>query len=141
MFKQKSLLTLGMLAALLTAPLAMAQTHTVTAQGLAFNPLVIKVAPGDTVAWNNMGTHNVEMMEGLIPEGTEAFRSAMSEDFQHTFEQEGIYVYQCTPHIGAGMGGAVIVGEPKNLDAVKAADVSGGLKRVAGKAISEAEKM
>ncbi len=141
MFKQKPLVTLSMLGALLVAPLAMAETHTVTAQGMAFNPLVIKVAPGDTVAWDNMSTHNVEMMEGLIPEGTEAFKSAMSENFQHTFEEEGIYVYQCTPHIGAGMGGAVIVGEPKNLDAVKAADVKGGLKRVTDKAIAEAEGM
>ena len=141
MFKQKSLLTIGMLGALLAAPLAMAETHTVTARGMAFEPLVIKIAPGDTVAWDNMMTHNVEMMEGLIPDGTEAFTSRMSENFRHTFEEEGIYVYQCTPHIGAGMGGAVIVGEPTNLEAVKAQDVKGGLKRVTDKAIAEAEGM
>lgn len=141
MYKHKTLRTVTMLGALLAAPFAMAETHTVTAQGLAFNPLVIKVAPGDTVAWNKMSTHNVEMMEGLIPEGTEAFKSEMSQDFSHTFEEEGIYVYQCTPHIGAGMGGAVIVGNPVNLDAVRAADVSGGLKRVTDKAIAEAEDM
>lgn len=141
MYKHKTLRTVTMLGALLAAPFAMAETHTVTAQGLAFNPLVIKVAPGDTVAWNKMSTHNVEMMEGLIPEGTEAFKSEMSQDFSHTFEEEGIYVYQCTPHIGAGMGGAVIVGNPVNLDAVRAADVSGGLKRVTDKAIAEAEGM
>lgn len=141
MLKQKTLLTLSMLGALLAAPLAMAETHTVTAQGLAFKPLVIKIAPGDTVAWENMSTHNVEMIEGLIPEGTEAFKSAMSENFSHTFEQEGIYVYKCTPHIGAGMGGAVIVGQPTNLEAIKAQDVSGGLSRIADKAIAEAEGM
>ncbi|MDT8311636.1 MAG: plastocyanin/azurin family copper-binding protein [Methylophaga sp.] len=141
MFKQKTLLTISMLGTLLMAPLAMAETHTVTAQGLAFKPLIIKVAPGDTVAWDNMSTHNVEMIEGLIPEGTEAFKSAISENFSHTFEEQGIYVYQCTPHIGAGMGGAVIVGEPTNLDAIKAQDISGGLKRVANKAIAEAEGM
>lgn len=141
MIKHKTIVTLSMLGALFMVPLAMAETHTVTAQGMAFQPLVIKVAPGDTVAWENMSTHNVEMMEGLIPEGTEAFKSPMSENYRHTFEEEGIYVYQCTPHIGAGMGGAVIVGEPKNLDAVKAEDVKGGLKRVADKAIAEAEKM
>ncbi len=141
MLKQKTLLTLSMLGAMLMSPLAMAETHTVTARGLAFKPMVIKIAPGDTVAWDNMMTHNVEMIEGLIPEGTEAFKTPMSEDFSHTFEKEGIYVYICTPHIGAGMGGAVIVGEPTNLDAVKAEDVSGGLKRVTEEAIAEAEKM
>lgn len=141
MFKQKTLLTISMLGALLMAPLAMAETHTVTAQGLAFQPLVIKIAPGDTVAWDKMSTHNVEMIEGLIPEGTEAFKTPMSEDYRHTFEKEGIYVYICTPHIGAGMGGAVIVGEPTNLEAIKAKDVSGGLNRVVKEAIAEAEKM
>ncbi|MCX4189778.1 plastocyanin/azurin family copper-binding protein [Methylophaga sp. OBS3] len=141
MFKQNAILAMGMAGALLTAPMAMAETHTVTAQGMAFQPLVIKIAPGDTVSWENMSTHNVEMIDGLIPEGTDAFVSKMSEDFQHTFEQEGIYVYKCTPHIGAGMGGAVIVGEPTNLDAVKSQDVKGGLKRVADKAIKEAEAM
>jgi len=65
----------------------------------------------------------------------------MSQDFSHTFEKEGIYVYICTPHIGAGMGGAVIVGNPVNLDAVKAADATGGLNRVAKEAIAEAEGM
>lgn len=132
---------MSMLGALFTAPMAMAETHTVSAQGMAFKPLVIKVAPGDTVAWDNMSTHNVEMVEGLIPEGTEAFKSLMSENFSHTFEEEGIYIYKCTPHIGVGMGGAVIVGEPKNLDAVKAQDITGGLKRIADKAIAEAEGM
>ena len=48
MFKQKPLVTLSMLGALLVAPLAMAETHTVTAQGMAFNPLVIKVAPDNS---------------------------------------------------------------------------------------------
>lgn len=141
MFKQKTLITLSMLGALLTAPLVMAETHTVDARGLAFMPMVIKIAPGDTVAWDNMMTHNVEMIEGMIPEGTEAFKSEMSQDFSHTFEKEGIYVYICTPHIGAGMGGAVIVGNPVNLDAVKAADATGGLNRVAKEAIAEAESM
>ena len=50
-------------------------------------------------------------------------------------------MYICTPHIGAGMGGAVIVGEPTNLEEIKAADVTGGLGRVVRKTISEAESM
>lgn len=141
MLKLKSLLTTVFLSGVLTAQVAMAETHTVTAQGLAFQPLVIKIAPGDTVAWENMNTHNVEMLANLVPEGAEVVKSSMSENFNHTFEIEGIYVYQCTPHIGAGMGGAVIVGEPKNLDAIKSQDLIGGVKRVASKAIAEAESM
>lgn len=119
----------------------LAETHTVDAVGMAFAPLVIKVAPGDTVSWTNMNTHNVEAMEGMVPEGTELFMSKMSENYSHTFEEEGIYIYQCTPHIGAGMGGAVIVGEPKNLDDIKALDAKGGIGRIVRQAVAEAESM
>lgn len=118
-----------------------AETHTVTAEGMQFAPLVVKIAPGDTVRWENMPTHNVETVDGLVPEGTEKINSPMGENYQHTFEEEGIYIYQCTPHIGAGMGGAVIVGEPTNLDAIKAADAKGGVGRVVRQAISAAESM
>lgn len=137
----KKVLSGAALAGLLMSMNAFAADHTVTAQGLKFSPLVVKVAPGDSVSWTNMSTHNVEMIEGLIPEGAEAFKSEMSQDVTHTFDKEGIYIYKCTPHIGAGMGGAVIVGNPTNLDAIKAQDVSGGIGRIAKKAIKEAESM
>ncbi len=129
------------LVALLASGSVFAASYTVTAQALAFSPMIIKIAPGDTVYWDNMATHNVRMMEGLIPEGTEAFASAMSENINRKFDTEGIYIYQCDPHIGAGMGGAIIVGEPVNLDAIKAQDVKGGLGRVVDKAIEAAEGM
>lgn len=137
----KSILTAFFITAILAAGSATAANHTVTARGLAFAPMVVQVAPGDTVYWENMATHNVHMMEGLIPEGTEAFVSPLGEDVSHTFDKEGIYIYQCDPHIGAGMGGAVIVGNPTNLEAIKAQDVKGGLGRVVDKAIEAAESM
>ena len=117
------------------------QTHVVTAEGLIFNPLVVKINPGDSVSWNNMSTHNSESIDGLIPEGAEKWNSPMSENYQRTFTQEGIYVYKCTPHIGTGMGGVIIVGEPVNLEQIKNADVTGGAGRLVRKAISEAESM
>ncbi len=117
------------------------ETHVVTAQGLAFAPLVIKINPGDVVSWRNMSTHNSESIDGLIPEGAEKWNSPMSQNFERTFNQEGIYVYKCTPHIGAGMGGVIIVGNPVNLEQIKNADVSGAAGRLAKKAISEAESM
>lgn len=120
---------------------AFAETHVVTAAGMKYEPLVVKIAPGDTVRWENMPTHNVETVDNLVPEGTEKINSPMGENYQHTFDKEGIYVYICTPHIGAGMGGAVIVGEPANLEDIKAADVTGGVGRVVKKTIAEAESM
>jgi len=118
-----------------------AETHFVTAEGLKFNPLVVKINSGDSVSWRNMSTHNSESIDGLIPEGAEKWNSPMSENYKHTFTEEGIYVYKCTPHIGSGMGGVIIVGEPVNLEQIKNADVSGGAGRLVRKAISEAESM
>lgn len=58
-------------ALLLMTQSVFAETHVVTAEGMKFAPLVVKIAPGDTVRWDNMPTHNVETIDGLVPEGTE----------------------------------------------------------------------
>ena len=120
---------------------AEAKTHIVTAVGLKYDPLVIQIQPGDKVAWENMPTHDTQSLEGLIPEGAEAWHSQMGENYQRTFTVEGIYVYKCTPHFGAGMGGAIIVGNPVNLEQIKAADATGAAGRLVRKAIAAAEKM
>lgn len=117
------------------------KNHTVTAQGLIYEPLVVTIAPGDSVSWTNMSTHNTESIEGLIPEGAEMWTSKMSENYSRTFTQEGIYVYKCTPHFGAGMGGAVIVGEPVNLEQIKNSGAKGAAKRLVNKAVQAAEAM
>jgi pseudoazurin len=122
-------------------PAAGSAIHIVTAQGLKYEPMVIKIQPGDTVAWENMPTHDTQSIEGLIPQGAEAWHSAMGVNYQRTFTVEGIYVYKCTPHIGAGMGGAIIVGKPVNLAAIIAADAKGAEGRLARKAIAEAQAM
>jgi len=88
-----------------------------------------------------MSSHDTQAMEGLVPEGAEMWHSAMGENFQQTFTQEGIYIYKCTPHFGAGMGGVVIVGKPVNLEAIKAATVKGAAKRLVKKAIQAAEAL
>lgn len=117
------------------------QVHIVTAQGLKFEPMVTIIQPGDTVAWENMPTHDTQSIEGLIPEGAESWHSQLGNNYEHTFTVEGIYVYKCTPHIGAGMGGAIIVGKPTNLDAIIAADMKGAEGRLARKAIAAAQAM
>lgn len=122
-------------------PAAGSETHVVTAQGLKYAPLVVTIQPGDTVAWENMPTHDTQSMEGLIPEDAEAWHSKLGENFERTFDVEGIYVYKCTPHFGTGMGGAIIVGKPVNLEAIKAVDISGAGGRLVRKAIAAAEKM
>jgi pseudoazurin len=117
------------------------QVHIVTAQGLVYAPLVVNIAVGDSVAWENMSSHDTQSMEGLIPEGAEHWHSAMGENYQHTFTVEGIYIYKCTPHYGAGMGGIIIVGNPVNIEEIKAQKVTGAGKRLVKKAIKAVEEM
>lgn len=117
------------------------KNHTVTAQGLMYSPLVVTIAPGDSVSWTNMSTHDTQSLEGLIPEGAEMWHSKMSETYTRTFTEEGIYVYKCTPHFGAGMGGAIIVGKPVNLEQIKNSGAKGAAKRLVKKAVQAAEAM
>jgi plastocyanin len=44
----------------------------------------------------------------------------MREEFGVTLDKEGAYVYKCSPHIGLGMLGAIVVGEgqPENIDQI-----------------------
>jgi pseudoazurin len=128
-------------AAVIDEAQAAGQVHIVTAQGLKYAPLVIVIALGDTVAWENMSSHDTQAIEGLVPEGSEMWHSAMGENFQRTFMQEGIYIYKCTPHWGAAMGGVIIVGKPVNLEAIKTATAKGAAKRLVKKAIKAAEAL
>jgi pseudoazurin len=91
------------------------------AGAMVFEPAFVKVAPGDTVTFipTDKG-HNVETIKDMIPEGAAAFKSKMNETYKVTFDEAGAYGVKCTPHVGMGMVGLVVVGDaPANLDAVK----------------------
>ena len=88
---------------------------------MVFEPAFVKVAPGDTVTFipTDKG-HNVETIKDMIPEGAEAFKSKINENYKVTFDKAGAYGVKCTPHVGMGMVGLVVVGDaPANIDAVK----------------------
>ncbi|WP_280536802.1 halocyanin domain-containing protein [Halopenitus sp. POP-27] len=78
--------------------------------GLLFDPPAILVDPGTTVVWEwtgQGGQHNVSEADG-------AFESELIQEgghtFEHTFESEGTFRYQCDPHEAVGMKGVVAVG-------------------------------
>ena len=85
-----------------------------------------------------MNGHDSQSLEGMIPEGAEAWHSSMGDNYSHTFTVEGVYFYKCTPHWGAGMGGVIVVGKP-DLDAIKAIEAKGATKRLVKKAIKAIE--
>jgi plastocyanin len=105
-------------------PAAAAEVRMITTDaGHHFDPHVVWVEAGGTVTWvNESGSHSVEAYAPAndtvrrIPEGAAAFESDLytesGAEFEHTFEEPGVYDYYCEPHEGVGMIGSVIVGEP-----------------------------
>ena len=88
---------------------------------MVFEPAVIKISKGDTI--NFVATdmsHNSASLDGMIPAGADSWNGALSQDISITFTEEGVYVYQCTPHAMMAMVGVIQVGEAVNLDTVKA---------------------
>ena len=77
----------------------------------------VAAQPGDTVTFLPTDkSHNAETVDGMLPEGAEAFRSPASNEFSVTLDQEGVYGVKCTPHYAMGMVMAIQVGEASNLD-------------------------
>ena len=97
---------------------ALAAEQSVNAEARAFKPDIIYIQPGDTVGWTNMTSHMVASVQGLIPEGAKPFQGQLGENVKVTLDKEGVYGYVCTPHLGFGMVGVIVVGKPNNLDAV-----------------------
>ena len=84
---------------------------------MVFEPAVLKINKGDTV--NFVATdaaHNSASLPGMIPVGAGTWTSELSQDISVTFDVEGLYAYQCTPHAVMAMVGVIQVGEnPANL--------------------------
>ena len=102
---------------------------------MVFQPAYVQAEPGDVVRFvpTDKG-HNVQNIEGMLPDGVEDFRSDFSQAFELTVDAEGVYGVKCTPHYGLGMVGIVIVGDDlSNLEAVKAKKYPGK----AGKRLAE----
>ena len=79
---------------------------------------VARIDVGQTITWTpDSKGHNVQFVS--VPEGVEKVKSKLSQEFSYTFEQEGVYLYVCTPHASMGMIGVVVVGDSDvNLDEV-----------------------
>ena len=86
---------------------------------MIFEPGFLKVNKGDTIHFKSVDlAHNSESVEGLIPAGASPWKGEINENISVTLNEEGVYVYQCTPHLILGMIGVIQVGEAVNLNAV-----------------------
>ena len=111
---------LAAVSVLLVSFSATAEDHEIVAGATNFNPMHLFVQPGDTIQWRNMTIHDTQSMDGLIPEGAEAWKSNIGQEYAVTLDVEGVYIYKCNPHYPLGMVAAIIVGKPVNIEQVQA---------------------
>jgi pseudoazurin len=96
---------------------------------MVFEPAYVKAAVGDTITFLSTDKgHNAEGIKGMLPEGVEAFKSGMGEDYVLTLTAEGLYGVKCTPHYSMGMVALIQAGAPVNLDAAVAVTQKGKAK-------------
>lgn len=96
---------------------------------MVFEPAFVKAAVGDTVTFLSTDKgHNVEGIEGMLPEGVQGFKSDMGKDYVLTLTAEGLYGVKCTPHYTMGMVGLIQAGAPVNRDAAAAVTHKGKAK-------------
>jgi pseudoazurin len=91
-------------------------------QKMVYGTDIARVEVGTTITWipTSKG-HNVEFIAG--PDGWDApKKSKNGKEVSITFNQPGVYLYQCTPHKTMGMIALVVVGDGNN-------DVSGAKVR------------
>lgn len=88
------------------------------AGAMVFEPAFVAAQPGDVIKFvpTDKG-HNAESIDGMLPDGVDAFKSKMNEEFSLTVDAEGVYGIKCTPHYAMGMVALIQVGDPVNLDA------------------------
>ena len=89
-------------------------------QVMVFDPPYLKANVGDTVTFLPTDMlHNSQSIPGMIPSSASSWNGAMNEKITIELNTEGVYVYQCTPHIALGMIGVIQVGEASNIDDIK----------------------
>ena len=108
---------------------------------MAFEPAVVRARPGDVVTFvaTDKG-HNSAIMKGGAPDGVEGWKGKLNEEVSVTLTEPGVYMYQCSPHLGMGMIGAIVVGEAVNLETVKAIKYPGKAKAAAEAIFAEIER-
>ena len=106
-----------------------------------FSLEIIHINVGDTVEWlpTNEG-HNVEFI--ITPKMFSGLKkSKINEFYSMIFQEAGIYVYGCTPHLNTGMLGLIVVGNDfhniEDINEIKLSPVATSvLKRLTIKAKS-----
>ena len=79
---------------------------------MVFEPAFVQAQPGDTIKFvaTDRG-HNAEVNGGMLPDGAQAFKGKINEEFEVTLDAEGVYGVICKPHYAMGMVMTIAVGD------------------------------
>ena len=98
---------------------------------MVYSTDVLHVNLNDTVTWlPTTKGHNVEFIEA--PESADLPKkpSKVNKEFSYTFNEPGIYLYQCSPHKSMGMIAlGVVDGNLSNIDDIASTRVVGKSKK------------
>ena len=101
---------------------------------MVFHPLIQVGEPGDTFKFLSVDKgHNTASIDGMLPDGVEAWKSRINDDHEQTLSKPGVYGYECTPHAAIGMVGLIVIkgdGMMDNVEAAKAVRHRGRSKKV-----------
>ena len=88
---------------------------------MVFEPAYLRINPGDSVTFKATdAAHNSASIPGMIPVNAQVWDSGLSKDLTVSFNEPGIYAYQCTPHVMMAMVGIIQVGDDiSNLNTIK----------------------
>jgi pseudoazurin len=91
-------------------------------QRFVYAPNLVHIQPGDTVVFvpTDKG-HNTVSIDGMLPEGAKRISIGFNKQGAVVFDRPGIYGFKCTPHVGLGMVGLVVVGDPAGSDEIRRA--------------------
>ena len=85
---------------------------------MVFEPDFLHIQPGDTVRFIPTSSgHNTHSY--LVPESAQSWASKVGEVYEITFENQGVYIYYCPPHLMMGMVGVIQVGAAVNKNQVE----------------------
>lgn len=88
--------------------------------GMSYEPSYLIIQPGDTVKFLRTAPgHNAATISSMWPETAQTFRGNINEEIVMSFDKEGVYGVECTPHMAMGMVMVIQVGD-KDLNAISA---------------------
>lgn len=83
-------------------------------------PDFVRIRPGDTVVFDPVDKgHNAVSIDGMGASDSIRINVGFSKKAAITFDKPGIYGVKCTPHVGLGMVGVIVVGDVTVSDSMR----------------------